>query len=190
MNWKKEIKSWAIILGVFGFLYLMNWHTPVIGKIQSVVLSTGLFTPNVDKEEKLIQDFNYAAQFKDLNGNPVNMESLRGKTVFINLWATWCPPCRAEMPHIASLHEKLKDEKNIAFLMVSLDQEIEKAKKFIEDKSFNFPVVHASYGLNSSFKHESIPTTMVISPEGKMVFRHEGMSNFDNEEFRNFLLSL
>ncbi|GAB3665575.1 hypothetical protein GCM10028791_41350 [Echinicola sediminis] len=189
MNWKKELKSWGIILSIFGVLYFTGWHTAVIGKIQSVVLSTGLIKPDVE-DPAAFEDFDYAIKFKDLNGKLVDMESYKGKTVFINLWATWCPPCRAEMPHISSLYEKLQEEKDIAFLMVSLDEKVEKAQKYIDNKAYTFPVVHASYGLTSVLTSQSIPTTLVVSPEGKVVFRHEGMSNFDTEEFRDFLLGL
>jgi hypothetical protein len=70
-----------------------------------------------------------------------------------------------------------------------LDKELGKSKDFIEKKGFTFPVVHASYGLNNSLQSQSIPTTLVISPEGEIVFYQEGMSNFDTEEFRNFLTS-
>ncbi|MBD8489910.1 TlpA family protein disulfide reductase [Echinicola sp. CAU 1574] len=187
MNWKKEIKSWAIILGVFAFIYAMGWYAPIVGKIQSIVLSTGLIKPNIEKKNELGKDFDYSAKFKNLQGELVDMQNYRGKTVFINLWATWCPPCRAEMPHISSLYEKMKEEKDVAFLMVSLDKDAEKAKKYIDNQAFTFPVAHASYGLNASLKHQSIPTTLVISPEGKIIFRQEGMSNFDTDEFREFL---
>lgn len=132
MNWKKEIKSWSVILGVFALLYVMGWYAPIVGKIQSIILSTGLIKPNVEKRYEVGNDFDYSVKFTDLEGNLVDMQNFRDKTVFINLWATWCPPCRAEMPHIASLYEKLKDQKDIAFLMVSLDKEVEKPEKYIK----------------------------------------------------------
>ncbi|QDH80955.1 TlpA family protein disulfide reductase [Echinicola soli] len=187
MNWKKEIKSWGIIFGVFAVIYFMGWYAPIVGKIQSIILSTGLIKPNIEQQNEIGKDFDYSVKFTDLNGNLVDMQDFKNRTVFINLWATWCPPCRAEMPHIASLYEKLKDEKDIAFLMVSLDNEVEKPQKYIKEQGFTFPVVHASYGLNASLKHSSIPTTLVIGPDGKILFRQEGMSNFDTNEFRAFL---
>ena len=122
-----------------------------------------------------------------MDGIPVNLSDYRGKTVFINLWATWCPPCRAEMPHIESLYQKVKDTENLEFLMIALDKEFEKSQKFIENKEFTFPVVHASYGINNSLQSESIPTTLVVNPKGEIIFYQEGMSNFDTEEFKNFL---
>lgn len=189
MDWKKEIKSWAIILGVFGIIYAMGWYAPIMGKLQSIVLSTGLIKPNLEKANEVGREFDYSGKFLDLDGQLVDLQSYRNQTIFINLWATWCPPCIAEMPHIESLYQKMKDNESISFLMINLDEDPEKPVRFIAKKEYTFPVVHASYGITPSLRHQSIPTTLVISPEGKIIFRQEGMSNFDTEEFREFLLN-
>lgn len=189
VDWKKELKSWGIILSVFAFLYFTGLITPIMGGIQSLLLATGIKKPKITLVDKSNTDFDYRGAFLDMDGNRINLEDYRGKTVFINLWATWCPPCRAEMPHISEMYKKVKDTENLEFLMIALDKELVKSKEFIEKKGFSFPVVHASYGLNNSLQSQSIPTTLVISPEGEIVFYQEGMSNFDTEEFRNFLTS-
>ncbi|ERM81172.1 thiol-disulfide oxidoreductase [Rhodonellum psychrophilum GCM71 = DSM 17998] len=187
MNWKKEIKSWGLMLSVFAFLYFTGLMTPIMGGVQSVLLSTGLIKPKITLTNKETQNFDYRGKFTDMQGKEVFLEDYKGKTVFINLWATWCPPCRAEMPHIESLYGKVKDNENIEFLMIALDKEAKKSKDFIDQKEFTFPVVHAGFGLNNSLQSESIPTTLVVSPEGKIVFYQEGMSNFDTKEFMDFL---
>jgi thiol-disulfide isomerase/thioredoxin len=187
MDWKKELKSWGLILSVFAFLYFTGLITPIMGGIQSLLLATGIKKPNITLVNKENQTFDYAGKFVNMDGAPVNLSDYKGKTVFINLWATWCPPCRAEMPHIESLYQKVKDTENLEFLMIALDKEMEKSKSFIDDKGFTFPVVHASYGLNNALQSESIPTTLVVNPKGEIIFYQEGMSNFDTEEFRNFL---
>lgn len=187
MDWKKELKSWGLILSVFAFLYFTGLITPIMGGLQSLLLATGIKKPKITLVNKENQTFDYAGRFVDMEGNAINLADYRGKTVFINLWATWCPPCRAEMPHIEDMYTKVKDTENLEFLMIALDKEAEKSKKFIDDKGFTFPVVHASYGLNNSLQSESIPTTLVVNPKGEIIFYQEGMSNFDTEEFRNFL---
>jgi thiol-disulfide isomerase/thioredoxin len=189
MDWKKEIKSWGIILAAFAFLYITGLITPIMGGLQSLLLSTGLIKPKITLVDKTNKTFDYNGRFQDLDGNPVSLIDYKGKTVFINLWATWCPPCRAEMPHISELYKKVKDTENLEFLMIALDKELEKSKDYIDKKGFSFPVVHASYGLNSTLQSQSIPTTLVINPSGEIVFYQEGMSNFDTEEFRSFLIN-
>ncbi|MCC5936312.1 MAG: TlpA family protein disulfide reductase [Lunatimonas sp.] len=186
MDWKKEAKSWGIVLGTFALLYFTGLITPIMGGLQSLILSTGLKKPKVTLENKEQQSFDFSGQFLDTDGDRVGLSQYRGKTLFINLWATWCPPCRAEMPHISELYKKVSGD-DVAFLMIALDDDFEKSKKFVSEKGYAFPIVHAAYGLNPSLTSQAIPTTLVVSPEGKVVFYQEGMSNFDTKEFRDFL---
>jgi thiol-disulfide isomerase/thioredoxin len=189
INWKKEIKNLAITLGIFGFLYFTGLLTTLMGGLQSLVLSTGLFNPKQSSEETLPKNMDYSGALITSDNQQVLLEDFQGKTLFINIWASWCAPCRAEMPFIASLYEKVKEEENVQFLMISIDDEFEKGLKFIHQKDFNFPVFHAKYGLNSSLSSSVIPTTFIISPEGKILLKHEGMGNFDNKEILQLLLA-
>lgn len=187
MNWKKEIKSWGIILAIFAVLYFTGWIVPIMGGLQSLVLATGLIKPKTEVSTTY-EKFDYTGQFIDVNGENVDLRDYRGKTLFINLWATWCPPCRAEMPHINDLYKELGDVDGLEFLMIALDKDFSKSKKFVEGKEFAFPVVHAGYGLNASLQSQSIPTTLVIGPSGNILFYHEGMSNFNTSGFKDFLI--
>ena len=178
------------MLGVFSLLYFTGLITPIVGAVQSLVLSTGLIKPKVLLDDKTRDAFDFSGQFLDADGDRVGLSQYRGKTLFINLWATWCPPCRAEMPHISDLYEKLQKNDSIKFLMIALDDDFEKSIQFVADKDFSFPIVHAAYGLNPSLRSQAIPTTLVVNPEGEIVFYQEGMSNFNNQEFLDFLLGL
>jgi thiol-disulfide isomerase/thioredoxin len=187
MDWKKEIKSWGLILSLFALLYFTGLLPVIQGAIQSVFLYTGLITPKLERVDLTELDFDYQGRFLDFEGKQIDLQSYRGKTLFINLWASWCGPCRAEMPHISELYKSLEKEPTIEFLLVGLDNDIEKSRKFLEGKSWSFPTAHASFGLNSSLQSSSIPTTLVVSPAGKIIFYQEGMSNFNTDEFRDFL---
>ena len=190
MDWKKEIKSWGLILSLFAFLYFTGLLPVIQGALQSVLLATGLINPKLEQVELVNQDFDYRGRFLDFEGNEISLDSYRGKTLFINLWASWCGPCRAEMPHISELYKSLENEPNIEFLLVGLDNDIEKSRNFLAGKTWTFPTAHASFGLNGSLQSQSIPTTLVVSPAGKIVFYQEGMSNFNTDEFRDFLKNL
>ncbi|MFT4858681.1 MAG: thiol-disulfide isomerase/thioredoxin [Algoriphagus sp.] len=187
IDWKKEIKSWGLILSLFALVYFTGLLPVIQGAIQSVFLSTGLITPKLERVDLTELDFDYQGRFLDFEGKQIDLQSYRGKTLFINLWASWCGPCRAEMPHISELYKSLENEPTIEFLLVGLDNDIEKSRKFLEGKSWSFPTAHASFGLNSSLQSSSIPTTLVVSPAGKIIFYQEGMSNFNTDEFRDFL---
>lgn len=186
---KRELIEWAVIVGVMVTLYLTGLHTEVIGTIQRGVLATGILSPSQPDEIPVLKNTDYQFQLEDLQGNLSSFSDLKGKTVFVNLWATWCPPCIAEMPEIQSLYEDTSSEK-IVFVMISLDDDKEKPKKFISRKEYTFPVYTLVSGLPKVFHSQSIPTTFVISPEGKLVVQQYGMASYDTEGFREMLRNL
>lgn len=188
---KRTLIEWGIILSVAGILYITGYHTEVIGSIQRILLVTGIHQPHTPAEER--SDFpsaDYDLTLISLNGTEVNLSDFRGRTLFINLWATWCPPCIAEMPNIQALHNKLQNENDIQFLMISLDEDPAKARQFISRKEFSFPVYFPSSGLPAAYRGAVVPRTYVISPEGKIVVSHEGMAKYNTDSFREYLLSL
>lgn len=178
------------MLSVVAFLYFTGLLPVVVGGLQSILLSTGLIKPKIEVPDLTDKQFDYRGKFLTFDGKQINLEDYRGKTLFINLWASWCAPCRAEMPHISELYKSLQHERGLEFLMIGIDHDIKKSQKFLEGKSWAFPTAHASFGLNQSLQSESIPTTLVVNPAGKIVFYQEGMSNFNTDEFREFLISL
>lgn len=174
---------------VVSFLYFAGLLPVLVGWLQSAILYTGLIRPAIETPDVRNQQFDYSGQFLDFNGNTVSLKEYKGKTIFINVWASWCGPCRAEMPHISELYKKVKDDPTIGFLMIGVDNDISKSRDFLAGKNWSFPTVHASFGLNNSLKSQSLPTTLVVNAEGKIVFYQEGMSNFNTAEFEQFLLS-
>ena len=113
------------------------------------------------------------------------MEELRGKVIFINLWATWCPPCIAEMPAIDELSKKMGEQ--VVFLIVSMDENFKKAKDFRKRKEFSFDVYELAGSLPEMYYSQSIPSTYVISAGGKLVFTKKGMADYNTPKFQEFL---
>ncbi|MDX5419547.1 MAG: TlpA family protein disulfide reductase [Hymenobacteraceae bacterium] len=196
----KNIPGWAVMLAIFGILYLTGLHTEAIGQVQRILLATGLKkadVPAIDEAASTPETAAYTTagapmagagfQMVDLNGKTVAFESLKGKVIFLNIWATWCPPCIAEMPNIQKLYEKVGSDK-IAFVMLSVDEGgMEKVKKFISKKGYTFPVYMPASQFPQEFYSTAIPTTFIISPEGKIVAKQEGMAEYDTKEVREFL---
>ncbi len=197
----KKMPGWAVMLIIFGILYLTGLHTEAIGQVQRLMLVTGI--KNADVPETLqnpdataVVEAAVAANsemagsgFKmvNLQGKQVSFESLKGKVVFMNIWATWCPPCIAEMPNIQKLYDKVGSDK-IAFVMLSVDEGgMDKVKKFIDKKGYTFPVYMPAGQLPQEFYSNSIPTTYIISPEGKIVAKQEGMADYNTKEVQEFL---
>ncbi len=186
---KKFIKEWGVIAGIFLVLYFTGLHTEVAAFAQRMILHTGLITPDTSLDSEMNEVMDYNFELKTLEGQLVKMEELKGKVIFLNIWATWCAPCVAEMPNIQALYEKVKSE-DIAFVMLSVDKSGEKAKKFIDKKGFTFPVYQAASEMPELFRVPSIPTTFVIDKTGKVASKNVGMANYNKKSFINFLNNL
>lgn len=189
-QFKKAIKEWAVILGVFGILYVTGLHTEVIGGLQRVLLSTGILRPDTELDDAEIRKANYNMPLLSLDGDRTSLQEFEGKTIFLNFWATWCPPCIAEMPNIQDLYDDVSSEDDLVFVMLSLDEDPEKAKAFMERKGFTMPVYFLAGRQPGVYNSTVVPTTYVISPEGNIVMEKRGMAKYNTSGFKDFLLSL
>ncbi len=105
---------------------------------------------------------------KDLNGKSVQLSQFRGKTVLLNIWATWCGPCKKEIPDLVQLHNETKD-KNIVILGVLLESEsAEAAKPIVESFAVNYPTWYGDQNFAELFKVEAFPTTVIFDPSGRV----------------------
>jgi thiol-disulfide isomerase/thioredoxin len=186
---KRELIEWGGILAIFAFLYFTGLYKDVAGTLQGLILKTGIIRPDteVSIEETEAADYNFSVV--DTNGKVIHVSDWKGKVIFLNVWATWCPPCIAEMPGINKLYNDINSD-DIIFLMLSVDDDFQKAMDFIKRKEFDFPVYQLYSSLPSVYNGLVIPTTYVISPEGRIMIRKEGMADYDSESFRSFLRSM
>jgi thiol-disulfide isomerase/thioredoxin len=179
-------------LGLLLILAVLN-YTGMLGSLsytaQSAVLKTGLLDATVEANEA--ETFDYGFSIKDLAGNTHSFDKYKGKVVFLNLWATWCGPCRAEMAGIQKLYASMGGD-SISFVMLSLDRDKDKEKviKYVHDKGFTFPVYLPSGYLSAQLNVPSIPTTFVIGKDGKLAAKEVGTTNFNTPKFKKFLLKL
>ncbi|WP_225035709.1 TlpA family protein disulfide reductase [Winogradskyella sp. SM1960] len=200
---KKNIKkSWiknGIFIAVLAGLYFTGLHTEVIGFAQRGLLETGLMNPDVEEIAKAHhnKDESHTANSKkadfnlklmDFEGNIVSLEDLKGKVIFMNFWATWCPPCVAEMPSINKLHNEMGDD--VAFVMLSFDKDFKKAKAFNKRKGYDFPTYKLASNLPEMFESTALPTTFVIDAKGNLALTHKGMADYNTSKFKEFLNSL
>ena len=184
---KREIIEWGIFLGIMAFLFGTGLHTPVFGFFQGLILKTGIMQPSIEEENATVASYDF--QLIDKEGRRVPFSDFKEEVVFVNFWATWCPPCIAEMPDIQSLYEEMEGE-GVKFIMISLDDEFQKAKNFVDKKDFTFPVYQLASPLPEVYESSAIPTTYVISPEGKIVVSRSGMAKYNTDKFKDFLSGL
>lgn len=185
----KELRDWGILIIIFIVLYTTGLHTHVVAFAQRIFLETGLITATELPDDKK-KDANFNMKLKSLqSGNTIDFKDFKGNVIFINFWASWCAPCIAEMPNIQKLYNRIESDK-IKFILISLDDTEEKAKNFIDKRDFTFPTYMPVSSVPEVYKSPSIPTTFVISPEGKIVAKKVGMANYNKRSFRKFLLDL
>jgi len=119
---------------------------------------------------------------QDKSGKTVSVNALEGKVVFINFWATWCPPCIREMPSINQLKQAFKGEDNLVFLMVDVDGDIEKSTAFMEKNKYDLPVYIPMSHIPRDYLGEAIPTTVILDKNGGMIARMEGGRDYTSPE--------
>jgi len=183
---KSRILDIAFIIFILILILVPSLRVPIVSTLQQGLLFTGLFNADSEVNDE-VESFSYQLIVKDTSGVYLNMSDLKGQVLFINIWATWCPPCMAEMPEIAKLYSEVNNE--VSFLMLSVDKDQHKAKKWVAEKKFPVPVYFLEQ-LSPDLSYEAIPTTWVIDEEGKIVFRHSGMAQYNTSDFRDFLRSL
>jgi thiol-disulfide isomerase/thioredoxin len=136
----------------------------------------------------LAEPADYSWRLLDLDGNPVPFSKFRGKAVFLNVWATWCPPCVREMPSIAALasNPKLKD---VAFVCVSTDESPEAVTRFLQGKDWPMTVLRATE-LPRVFSTDGIPATFLIAPDGRVAASEVGSADWNAPDVVAFLEDL
>ena len=112
---------------------------------------------------------------KDLDGKELTLQAYKGKVVLLNFWATWCGPCRAEIPGLIRLQEAYKDRLQIIGMDVD-DTNADRLRAFVKEKGINYPVAMTSVPLRLAYGGVgALPTLFVINPESKMVQKHIGL---------------
>lgn len=131
------------------------------------------------KGDKKAPDFSLI----DLNGRRVELKQFKGKIIFLNFWATWCGPCKEEMPSLEVLHQQFK-ERNFVLLTISVDYEgLKPVQEFINKHHYTFPVLlDSKCEALDLFEVKGIPTTFIINKKGRMIGRAIGPRDWKSPE--------
>ncbi len=138
-------------------------------------------------KEKLTKLDSYNWSLKDENNNIYNFEEAKGKVVFINFWATWCPPCIAEMPSIQKLYADYNNKVEFIFVTNDYYKEI---NPFLKKNNYTFKVFRPNEAYPEFFNISSIPRTFLIDKEGNVVIDEIGAANWNSEKVRKTIDSL
>jgi peroxiredoxin len=117
-----------------------------------------------------------AFELPDLHGNQVTLADYAGKIVVLDLWATWCPPCRQEIPFLVALYEEHKDE-GLVVVGVGLDDGgAGVLRPFVEQNGVTYPILVGNRDVGQAYRLQGIPTTFILDRDGRIAARHVGFN--------------
>ena len=153
------------------------------------LMTIGLFqpkTPSADGENtSLIQAPSFS--IRDENNRVMNVEDQKGKVLFINFWATWCPPCIAEMPSINALYQQFREDSTVQFLMIDVDSQPQRSLDFMKKNSWYLPVYIPNQNIPADYFTGTLPTTVIVNKKGQITFNHSGVGDYSGKKIRDYL---
>lgn len=182
-KWKENRSIWQKAGDILFWLLIILFLIPGPRKAILTTLNRATLhikAPRVIDEEKqeILTDLDYNWILAWGQNEPYYFSNLRQKVVFINFWATWCPPCVAEMPEIQELYRKYGDR--VAFLLVT-NESPEVVEAFMEKNKYIMPVLYMTQNPPEPLSFRGYPTTFIISKDGYVVSKKTGAANWDSK---------
>ncbi len=142
------------------------------------------FSPSVESvdDREVLSDYKW--QLKGLTTNDIDFTSTKGKVVFVNFWATWCPPCRAEMPMIQKLYNDYKNK--VEFVLVTTDSK-QKVETFYQKNNYNFPTYAMLSREPKQFATNGIPASYLLDKKGNIIISKVGAADWNSNKVRKLL---
>ncbi len=176
-------KHWSNILLVL-FIMMMIFpqiRTPVVATVQRVIA----FAPATTNNGDIVTEYDWPLY--DVDGNPVAFDEAKGEVSVLNFWATWCPPCIAEMPYFQNLYDEYGDR--VKFYFVS-NEEPEVINKFMEKHDYHLPVQLTPYAPPELLQSGALPTTFIFGKDGKIHVKKKGSAKWDSKSVFHLLDNL
>lgn len=139
------------------------------------------FSPSIENVEDRAKLTNYNWQLKGINTADLDFETAKNKIIIVNMWATWCPPCVAEMPSLQDLYNDYKDQ--VVFVFVT-SEGAKKVTPFMEKNNYNLPIYNMMSKEPDLLSTQSIPTTYLINKKGEIVIKKTGAANWNSTKVR------
>ena len=186
----KNKGKWTLFFDILFYVFILlllipDTRIPMISLLKKLTLTAPIKikTPTETK----VSETDYQWPFKTMSGESKSLEDIKGEVVFLNFWATWCPPCIAEMPGIQRLYEEYGNK--VKFILISTEKP-EVLQTFLEKKQYTFPVYIQNYQTPEIFRSNSIPTSFIISGDGNIVMKKKGAAKWNSKKIKNLFDNL
>ena len=175
----------AVVVITVGLLVVLFWGLRDIQRMRSAMEPGPTGNSQTGNPSEAVTEIRFvknpspapAITLRDLDGHTISSADWSGKVVLLNFWATWCPPCRAEIPDLIALQKKYADR----LLIVGLSDDVgspEKVKQFAQQNQMNYPIAIASPELEAKFGGVmGLPTSFLLDTKGRVVQKHVGLRN-------------
>ena len=186
-NYFKKKKTFSIITDFIFVIFIILLIIPGTRKEVSSFFIRMVSLPPSElsyDDQFIINDQSRSWQFYDLNGNTISLAALQDKPIFLNFWATWCPPCIGELPGIADLYADYKDK--IHFVLVS-NEPPDKVNDFAKKHGYEYLPFYIHTNTPSDFATQSIPATFLISKKGKVVINKKGAARWNSGKMKKII---
>ncbi len=179
-KYKANKRWWSITLDFIFLALVIAMIFPASRKeVSAFLVRQTLLSPRASSNTTFLSDDDWTLRLVDNNGEVVDLADLKGTPIFVNYWATWCPPCIAEMPSIQNLYDNYKDKAHFLFVN-NEDRAI--VRSFMDKHNYELPI-HAIVGeVPDLFETSTLPTTIVISPRGRVVLYKTGAARWDSNK--------
>lgn len=186
-NYFKRKKTFSIITDFLFVIFIVLLIIPGTRKeVSSFFIRMVSMPPSelAADNQFTISDQSWNWQFYDMQGNTVSLAAINDKPIFLNFWATWCPPCIGELPGIADLYADYKDK--IHFVLVS-NEHPDKIYSFAGKHGYENLPFYIHTNTPSDFASESIPATFLISKDGKVVISKKGAARWNSDKMKKII---
>ena len=162
-----------------------------ISYLQSIIEPPELKAPTIEEMDINLVDFDInLLQFEDLEGSQFSLRDFKGKTLFINYWATWCNPCLAEMPSMVELYNQFKDNQDIVFLFLSKEDRNTIIDYLPKDETLSQLPLYKIITDDELFSTRGIPTTFIVDSFGEVKVKDVGSAIWNDQSVVDFLYSI
>jgi thiol-disulfide isomerase/thioredoxin len=180
VKYRNNKRWWSILLDFLFLLLILAMLIPDARRSMSAFLvRQTMLSPRESSKAIFLDEEDWRMALMSYSGEQVELSEMKGKPVFINYWATWCPPCIAEMPSLQNLYNRYKDEVHFVFIS---NEDTEVVNEFMESRAYDFPLYRVAGRVPEAFESSILPTTILIGSGGRMVLFKTGAARWDSKK--------